>query len=190
MLISIAGTSGSGKSHLMRSFLDWAKKHGTVKEKFIEGREAPIGYLVTSLPSKSRPLYIVGSYRTPTGGCDTIHDVSGLFQIVKEKYEEGCHVLYEGLFVMNMTRGPQLAAEVGRELCILQLTTPLATCMASINSRRAERGKGALENKENTVGNYKRAENYCAKMRDAGARVFKITRNEGLPKILELLGLE
>ena len=188
MLVTIAGTSGSGKSHLMRSFLDWAKKQGAIEEKFIEGREAPIGYSIYIEAVK--PIYVVGSYRTPTGGCDTIHDVSELFEAVRTAHDAGYNVLYEGLFVMNMTRGPQLAAEVGRELCILQLTTPLATCMASINFRRAERGKGALENKQNTVGNYKRATNYCAVMRDAGARVFKVSREEGLDKILELLDLE
>lgn len=189
MIINIAGTSGSGKSHLMRTFLAWVKEHrGKVEEEFGEGRGAPIGYQI-GLP-KLRPIYVVGSYRTPTGGCDTMHDVQELFSAVREKYEAGFNILYEGLFVMNMTRGPQLAADVGRDFCVLHLTTPLATCMASINSRRAERGKGVLENKENTVSNYKRANSYTARMRDAGARVFKVSRDEGLDKILELLGLE
>lgn len=188
MLVNIAGTSGSGKSTLMRSFLDWSRKHGIVEDGYFFNEEKPCGYSIEIEGLKSI-VFVVGLYNTPTGGCDTIHDVSELFYKIKTLHEEGCHVLYEGLFVMNMTRGPQLATEVGRDLCILQLTTPLATCMASINARRAEKGKGALENKENTVGNYKRATNYCAVMRDAGARVFRVSRDEGLDKILELLGL-
>ena len=51
MLITIAGTSGSGKSHLMRSFLNWAKKRGEIEENFITGRATPIGYLLGLLES-------------------------------------------------------------------------------------------------------------------------------------------
>jgi len=91
------------------------------------------------------------------------------------------------LFVMNMTRGPQLLEEQGVDFAVLQLTTPMATCIASINDRRAERGEGALENKKNTQDNYRRATNYCAAMRESGARVFKVSRDEALPKLLELL---
>ena len=166
--------------------MTWAKERGSAVEEFLPNRTSPIGYLFDLKPLK-RSLYVLGAYETPTGGCDTIHDVSQLFELVMAQYKKKRHVLYEGLFVMNMTRGPQLAAQVGRELCVLQLTTPLATCMTSINARRAERGEDVLITKKNTEGNYRRAINYCAKMRDAGARVIRITRDEGLDQILSLL---
>ncbi len=185
-IITIAGTSGSGKSHLMRLFLVWAKKHGTVTEKFVEGRAAPIGYFIDGVTDRS--IYVVGGYDVPTGGCDTIHNIAQVFGMIEEQHTQKRHVLYEGLFVMNMTRGPQLAAELGQELCVLQLTTPFATCVTSIDARRAERGQGKLETKKNTEDNYRRATNYCAKMRDAGARVIKVSRVEALPTLLELLG--
>ena len=187
-IITIAGTSGSGKSYVVRKFLDWARENGRVTEEFIEGRTSPLAYTV-SLKGKA-PVYVLGSYEVPTGGCDTIHDIESIFASVKKNYRN-CHVIYEGLFVMNMTRGPKLVLEVGKtRLCVLQLTTPLATCLASIDSRRAEKGKDKLETKTNTVDNYRRATNYCSKMRDAGARVFKVSRDEALPKMLELLEVE
>src|ERR1035437_1150699 len=184
-IITVAGTSGSGKSFVVRKFIDWARKNGRVTEEFIEGRTSPIAYTV-SLKGKA-PIYVLGSYEVPTGGCDTIHDVADIFDRVKKNHRN-CHVIYEGLFVMNMSRGPKLVSEVGKtRLCVLQLDTPLATCIASIDARRAEKGKDKLEAKTNTVDNYRRARNYCSKMRDAGARVFKVTRDEALPKMLELL---
>jgi len=163
----------------MRAFLDWAgSEHGCCQK---DG-----GYLAGL--SQGGEAFVVGKYDVPTGGCDTIHDVKALYETIYNLQSTHNHVLFEGLFVMNMTRGPQLAEELGKNLVLLQLTTPLATCIASINSRRAEKGKGLLENKANTQDNYRRATNYCAKMRDAGARVIKVSREEGLGKILELLG--
>lgn len=182
-IIQIAGTSGSGKSHLMRSFLDLLETKKLVKPVVQTGRASPVGY-------EARGIFIPGSYVTPTGGCDTIKDISQVFSIVREHYDTGNNVVFEGLFCMNQTRAPQLAAQVGKDYHVLQLTTPLAVCMESINTRRAERGAGKLVNKKNTEDNYRRAVNFCATMREAGARVHKVSREEGLSKIIELLGLK
>lgn len=180
MIIQFAGTSGSGKSHLMRAFL---KQAGEYDPKYLKDRTAPIAYEFVN-----RDLVVLGAYESPTGGCDTIHDIAQVFGLVRRYYEEGCHVLFEGLFCMNQQRGPQLAGEVGKNFAVFQLTTPLATCMASINVRRAERGEAELANKKNTIDNYKRAENYCARMRDSGARIIRVSRDEALDKVLEILG--
>jgi len=173
----------------MRSFLKWARKDKGLKEEplFVAGRESPVAYLFKTQQDGGTSAAVLGAYESPTGGCDTIHDIAKVFELVKLHYVMGEHVLFEGLFCMNQTRGPALAAEVGKKLVVLQLTTPLATCLASINSRRAERGEGELATQKNTKDNYKRAENYCYRMRDAGARVIKVNRDEGLDKILELL---
>lgn len=187
LVLQITGTSGSGKSHLMRSFLDYARKHLDVEEVSIEGRSTPIGYLIR--PSYKDPIFVPGAYTSPTGGCDTIRDVSQVYGVIKDQLERGRRLAYEGLFCMNMTRGPQLAEELGKKFLVLQLTTPLATCMASINARRAERGAGELANKHNTNDNYRRATNYCASMREAGARVQRITRDEGLDVMLEAFAI-
>lgn len=189
MIIQVAGTSGSGKSHLMRSFLKWARKDGGFTEHplFAPERASPIAYLFKTQQDSGTSAVVLGAYESPTGGCDTIHDIAEVFKQVAHYHEHGDHVLFEGLFCMNQTRGPQLASYAGKDLVVLQLTTPLATCLASINARRAERGEGELATTKNTINNYKRAENYCARMRDGGARVVRISREQGLEKILELL---
>jgi len=196
MIIQIVGTSGSGKSHLMRSFLKWAaESNGALPFKeYIEGREAPIGYFfrlkgVQKSKNSRQDIYVPGHYDAPTGGCDTIHDVKQVFTLIKDNYKIGRTVVFEGLFCMNQTRGPALAAEVGKGFVVLQLTTPLATCLSSINERRAERGEGDLDTKKNTIQNYKRAENFSYRMRDAGARVIRTNRDEALDKLVSLLGV-
>lgn len=186
-IIQLAGTSGSGKSHCMRSAIDWLKSNlnGPV---LVEEREKLLGYLYHQTGQLDKDVFVVGRYDSPTGGCDTIKEISQVYSLIEQQWESRRHVLYEGLFVMNMTRGPQLAAKVGKELNILQLTTPLSVCIKSIDLRRAERDKPALGNLKNTEGNYKRAVNYCGIMRDAGAKVYKVTRSQAFPKMLELLG--
>lgn len=178
----------------MRSFLEWARKNGPEEVQYLSDLSfpkghcnTPIGYLFGLKKKLKHNVFVVGAYESPTGGCDTIHDVAQVFALVKNMSAQGVHVLYEGLFVMNMTRGPQLIGDVDTPLYVLQLTTPLATCIASIDIRRAEKGKGKLETKANTNDNYRRATNYCSKMRDAGAKVIKVSRDEALPKLLELL---
>jgi len=132
-------------------------------------------------------IYIVGSYAQPTAGCDTIKNIPLIFDTVAEQHKVGRHVIFEGLFAMNLTRGPELAAVFRKEFRILQLTTPLGNCLVAIDERRAKRGEGPLEKLVNTKGNYVRAVNYCSKMRDAGALVYKVSREEALPTLLELL---
>lgn len=187
MIINIAGTSGSGKTHLIRGFLAWAKSRGVVKSCYIDGRKEPIGYDII-LP-RSKTIHLVGAYENAdTAGCDTIRDVVWAFDYIKEQSELNKHVVYEGLFMMNMTRGPQMAEELGN-VTVLQLTDPLAVCIASINDRREARGEGPLRKKENTIGNFKRADNYAGKMRMAGAAIIRTNRDKALGLLVGLLGV-
>lgn len=188
MIVNIAGTSGSGKSHLVRSFIDWANKYGAVKPCYIDDRKDPIGYDVILKHSKT--IHLVGAYENAdTAGCDTIRDVVWLYDYILEQHNAGKHVVYEGLFMMNMTRGPQVAAETHAVYVIL-LTDPLAVCIASINDRRRARGEGPLLKKDNTESNFKRAQSYADKMSRAGARVLGIKRSMALQQLVELLGFD
>lgn len=188
MIINIAGTSGAGKTYLVRGFIAWAEKRGVVKPCYINDRSTPIGYDII-LP-KSKTIHLVGAYEdADTAGCDTIRDVVWVYDYIREQYGAGKHVVYEGLFMMNMTRGPQLAAEL-ENVTVLQLADPLAVCIGSINKRRELRGEGPLLKKENTVGNFNRANSYCDKMRGAGATIVRVKRVEALDMLVGLLGFD
>lgn len=187
--MNVAGTSGAGKTYLIRSFLIWVKKMGpdTVMPAFQAGRKEPIGY---DIEIDRVLIHLVGAYeQADTAGCDTIRDVGWVFDYIRQQHDRGMHVLYEGLFMMNMTRGPALAAE-RQPFYVIQLADPLSVCIASINARREARGEGALLKKENTAGNFKRAANYCDKMRGAGASVIRVKREQALGVLLGTLGFE
>lgn len=188
MIINVSGTSGSGKSHLVRAFFDWADKFGVVKKCYIDDRKEPIGYDI--ILKHSKPIHIVGAYENAdTAGCDTVRDVVWLYDYILGQHRAGKHVVYEGLFMMNMTRGPELAAETN-SVYVIRLSDPLAVCIASINERRKARGEGPLLKKENTESNFKRSGSYCDKMRRAGARVVSVKRAMALEQLVNLLGFD
>lgn len=186
MIINIAGTSGSGKSYLMRGFMDWAQHRATIIPERVPGRRSPIGYRI-EWDHPAPPAYVIGAYDSPTGGCDTIRDVVKLFDHIRAHHNKQEDVLYEGLFVMNMQRGPALAEMLGRNMLVIHLTTPYATCLEAINERRAERGVARLLTTQNTKGNFVRAANYCSRMRAAGAHVIVTTREAALTTLTGVL---
>lgn len=191
MIIQITGTSGAGKTHLVRRFLDYCYDNNIAREpEHIDGRKLPLGYHLWD--GRSKVCYLLGAYPDDldSSGCDNIKDVVWLYDLVRERHEKGETVLFEGLFVMNHTRGPMLAADYGKKFCILHLTTPFALCVDSINARRTARGEDVLLTKKNTKTNDVRANNYCTKMAAAGARVVRVTREQAFPELLRRLGLE
>ncbi len=108
--------------------------------------------------------------------------------LVEEHARQGCPVLFEGLFVMNHTRGPLLARAVGyQNFHLVRLTTPLDTCFDRINKRRAVEGKGPLANRDNTEDNNTRAVNYCSKMSFLGVKVHRVSSDDAVALVLGLL---
>jgi hypothetical protein len=139
-------------------------------------------------------VFVVGAYEAPTGGCDTIKVLEEAFELAQVKHAAGHHVLFEGLFAMNHTRGPVLARQVGMSnFHLVRLTTPLDLCFKRINERRAAAGQGLLEERgraenarKNISSNHTRAGNYAAKLSFLGAKVHR-TESDGAPELI--LGL-
>lgn len=195
MIVHVAGTSGAGKSWVIRQLMRQAVSLEPID---VVGRRAHIGYNMSlagvwkqpSAPgpefTEPRLVFVVGSYEAPTGGCDTIKDAEQNYKLVRDVHWTGRHVLYEGLFVMNHTRGLALARDVGSHLVTIQLTTPLEECFAHIASRRAEQGKTEPVARKNTEGNFTRCLNYCSKMRQAGHQVIKASSTEAPEIIYEI----
>lgn len=183
-VINIAGTNGSGKSTVARALLQRATEALPVTSG---ARAQPWGYDL-QLPGVGPATHLIGAYVVPTGGCDTIRDVNKVFEIVEQQFALGKHVVYEGAIVMNMLRGVGLVEKYPGRVHVLLLTTPLADCVKAINGRRAEQGEAPIANRTNVEGNWKRSYTYAGKMRGAGAQVINVTREQALPKLLELLG--
>lgn len=96
MIINIRGTNGSGKSTVVRQIMDRADRclpiHGVL------GLRRPEAY---KLEFKDRtPVYVLGPYDVPTGGCDAVHPFSLILDLV-HKYAPQGHVLFEGSLVSD-----------------------------------------------------------------------------------------
>jgi predicted kinase len=185
MIIQLAGTSGSGKSYVMRKVFEEA---GIRTPLWEEGRKQPIGYLMR-LRDVKPPVFVPGHYEAPTGGCDTIKDVERIYELVEQHHRAGEHVLFEGLYAMNHTRGPALVRALGKPspFTIIRLTTELVDCARRINERRREAGNDKALAPKHTSANHTRAVNYASKMQLAGAAFAKASSDDAPALILSLL---
>lgn len=183
MIISIAGTSGSGKTTLVRGFLALTTN---MELKFHTGNKSPFGLVVQY---DLRHIFLPGQYRDDlqSCGCDCIKDTASIYKMVHDYASCGHDVIYEGLFVMDQTRGPELVWKHLGNFAVLKLTTPEAECARSIDERRAAQSKAPLANHGSTHSNYVRARNYAEKMGRAGAQVWPVSREEALDKLVSLL---
>ena len=136
-LINIRGTSGAGKTTLARAIMD---AYGARTSYRIEGRKQPIGYLFKH-PNGGRDLAVIGHYESDCGGCDTISlGFETIFGLVRQNYEAGHDVLFEGLLISGDVRHYKaLFEDVGEDLNTVYLHVDYDTCVASINKRRQDK---------------------------------------------------
>jgi hypothetical protein len=151
VIINPRGTSGSGKTELVRRILaqyGWRRDGATLNESagavepiYREGRCRPLGYRLRH-PRGARPLAVIGHYEVTSGGCDTIRVVDGgLGEIMRRAADDasrGHDVLIEGL---HLSRDHEHSIELARShgLHILRLTTPLDQCAQNLALRRRTR---------------------------------------------------
>ena len=182
-IVNIAGTSGSGKSTVVRKLIEASRHDHTLIAKSREvGRIVYVG---------DTTVFIAGRYGVhDTAGCDCVKDVEFWYNTIYEQSEHH-NVVYEGLFVMNHMRGTGLVNNIpGRAtMHIINLTTPFEVCKASINARRARRGQPEFTgNMVNLEGHITRAKNFAFKLRQLGASVYNLDRDAAAVKLKELVG--
>lgn len=178
-IVHICGTMGSGKTTLVRAFM---ARHN-FKPIYTTGRTRALYY-------RADTMAVGGSYEVSTAsGMDTIKDTEAGYALIKRLWGEGLGVLYEGLFMMNHTRGLELWRAT-QAVTVLELTTSPEDCRAGVVARRAAVGEtGPLPKnfEAGLAGNRVRAQNYTYKMRAVGCPTKRITREDGLARIVELM---
>lgn len=135
MVVNVRGTSGSGKSTVVRGIMAM----GTVTP--IGAEKKPDGYIV-QIPTLDKNVYVVGPYVTACGGCDQITTQDEICDRIRI-YSSMGHVLVEGLL---MSHSFARYAALDRELALSDvhcvwafLDTPLEVCLDRVRSRREER---------------------------------------------------
>lgn len=182
-IISIRGTSGSGKTHLARAI--W-KLYDTATPHMKEKRKQPYYYELTK-KGKKRPLYILGGYETACGGCDTIKTADEVYALIRELSQTG-DVLFEGLL---------LSTEVNRFLTLPSVSSyavfinlPVEKCLEQVNARRRAKDPSKEDvNPANTISKHRGVVLTERRLIAAGRNVVRGDYNGCYNKIKQILGL-
>ena len=186
MIINVRGTSGTGKSTVVRNIMKLADGKIRVMK---EGRRQPFGYLLT-FPGRKRRVALVGHYETPCGGCDTIQSYEDIYNAVRAGDDAGYDVIYEGLLISGEHARPTQLHNEGRDIRVIALNTPLDLCIESINERRWAKNPDKPPVKErNTIAKARAVEIAMQKMTEAGLETYWRDRDGAVALIKELLNV-
>lgn len=196
-IINIRGTSGSGKSTAVRAIMNLAaqlSKEGVqpfYADPMVFGkkRKAPLFYLCR-FPDHP-DVAVLGSYGADCGGCDTLPNYYFIMELIKERYREGSHVLFEGLLLSHDKKQVTALHEwLGKkDFTVMELTESLDTCIQSVSDRRMRKGDSPQFNTANTIRRHAEVIRASTILEERGIPVQRVSRAECVPAILELLGL-
>ncbi len=184
MLVSIRGTNGSGKTTIVRAFLDQFKG---VPIYGVLGPRSPESYAL-NVKGIQRPLYVLGSYHTISGGLDQVQPYDLILGLI-EKYAAKGHVVFEGVIVSSSYgRVRRLLEKWGQEAVMAFLTTSLEDCLKNVQKRRNARDDVREFNPKNTTSKYNQILKSRTTIAEAGKlRGVDIDPNKGVAQVLELL---
>jgi len=191
-LVNIRGTSGSGKSTAVRSIMERADSVDPFLADpavFGKKRKNPLFYLCQF---KGHPdVAVLGHYGADCGGLDTLPSYAFITELIRTRYSEGQHVIFEGLLLSHDTKQVLgLWDWLGKkDFTVLELTETVETCVQSVRDRRARKGQPPEFNTNNTVRRHGEVIRACSKLEAAGVPVRRISRAECVPTVLELLEL-
>jgi len=136
VIVNIRGTSGSGKSYLVRAVMD---RYFSREAIHVEGRKQPLCYRLKRQDG-GRDLWVIGHYEGACGGADTVKTIDQTYHLVRNGHAGDLDVIYEGLVAQNnVTKCIELHQE-GFPLLVVALNTSLEDCQKSIQARRDAKG--------------------------------------------------
>jgi ABC-type dipeptide/oligopeptide/nickel transport system ATPase component len=200
-IVNIRGTSGSGKSTAVRAIMNLsieaAVKTGRLGVNpfyadpavFGKKRKNPLFYLC-EFPGHP-DVAVLGHYGADCGGCDTLPNYEFIMNLIWERYQEGQHVIFEGLLLSHDKKQvTALYERLGKkDFTVLELTETLETCLASVRERRVRKGDSPDFNTANTVRRHGEVIRASLQLEERGIPVRRVSRAECVPAVLELLGL-
>ena len=184
MIISIRGTNGSGKSTVVRQLMEagsYTAIYGLL------GIKRPEAYKVV-LPGVTDPVYILGPYNVPTGGCDQINNYDSILALV-DKYVKKGHVVFEGVIVGSVWgRMGAVLDKMSKDAVMVYLTTSLEDCILRVQQRRDQRKDTKEFNPKNLTNKYHATAGIRKKVLEAGlVTVVDASSDEGADVIKTLL---
>jgi thymidylate kinase len=174
MIVQIRGTSGSGKTTVMRKVLERLNVCGHMTLN----RRHPL-YYHQHWPTV---VSILGSYENTCGGCDTIKGYDALMSLARERADAG-HVLMEGLLLSEDTKQTLLHL-ASRDLRVIFLNTPIETCLERVRGRREAKGNDKPLDPTLTVNRVRTIERARVKLEEAGVYCRTLSGNQAPAVIL------
>jgi len=174
LIINLRGTSGAGKTTIVRSLI-----------ASIDIGTPIYGALGARLPEAiqlgclQRPLFALGPY--PAAGCDAVVSRLGVRGVINllEKYSALGDVIFEGLIISSMfgTIGSWLRNHPPAIVAVLDVT--LAEALAGLSARQGDQQKAARTQEAHHRKTFKVAD----KMRAVGMRVEMLERDKAVNTI-------
>lgn len=146
-IVNIRGCNGSGKTTVVRRFLDRLPV-----TRLGPNANRPWGYRVDATPwGISAPVMIIGSYENTCGGTDGISTQEEIAERTVQAHGYG-HVLVEGLLMSKSSAGGHVAPILKAHGAIFGfLDTPWETCLERVLGRRAAAGNDKPFNPDKTM---------------------------------------
>lgn len=143
MIIQIRGTSGSGKTTVMREIM---KRFSDWESEYVVGRRKPETY-------KHRNIYVCGHYESTCGGCDNIGSARAVYDLYMRlldnwKGDKPPIIISEGLLLSEDTKWTSKLIDLDPRICFL--TTSIDECVNRVKNRRKEAGNNKPFNESNT----------------------------------------
>lgn len=174
MIVNVRGANGSGKSVLVKTFLD---RYPYIPQFGVLGPKRPEAYRVCI---DSVNLFVLGPYLTPTGGADVLSG-RGFDAITSllDKYSAKGHVLFEGVtFSVSFGQVGEWLERHKKDVIVAFLDAPLEVCVQAIKDRTGDTARFAhVREKVLALARVKK------RMMGLGMRVETITRENGFEKI-------
>lgn len=175
MIINIRGTSGSGKSWVVRRVME---DYGFWNGFYVPGRKQPLYHY----PEDGRSIAVLGHYNSPCGGCDTIGSAKQVYTLI-QKLSQAKVIIAEGLLLSEDVKWSSYL----KDLRVIFLTTSIEQCITQIEARRKEAGNDKPLNRYNTENRVGVIERARVKLLTAGVDCRRLSAEQAPEMILSWL---
>ena len=191
IVVNIRGTSGSGKTTVVRKFLELPHRVLTRPKPTQRNpnKQEVMGYEVdASSVGVTKPVYVIGSYENVCGGCDTIPTQQEAADRAVAAWGSGGHVLMEGLLASAAGMAGAVTMTLPKDHTVYGIMdTPLQTCVDRVMARRAARGETKPFNPANTEMKYQQTFSTAKSLYDNGYNVKTINGVSGFQDVVDIL---
>lgn len=197
MVINIRGTSGAGKTHLVKRMMALADKgeawwpSDSPTGLFGLPTNRPAGHIIAT---PSGRCLLLGNYEgVQCGGCDQLMKEpwkltrDEVFALIRRAAPDFAHIVFEGLLISEVLRCVSLR-DSGFDIAVLNIDEPIETCLNSIIARRTARGVTKPLNPKLTVEKHRELRNQINRLKAAGVAAHNVSRSEAWSRLVTLLG--